>query len=298
LPQSEVDLLILIEVSAVALWSDVVMPGRNIAVEDAAIGDRSDIAAVPSIFARLRLSEGSHEALKGYSRGRVPLLWAMAQNNLGLALTSLGNKVADRRLDGTHYRQEAVAALRDALEERTRERVPLDWAATQNNLGNVLANLGLRDSGTAYLEEAIAAYESALTVRTRERVPPDWAMSTANQGVVFMLAVTPDRKRHLDLLNRGLARGFLRRNVGTGARPVRALEARVTRASFEQATPELAEMFPILESGGETAPHHDHVGKRLSDAIGLAARHLIRLKPSAPNGAISPWTRWEPATRR
>ena len=34
--------------------------------------------------------------------------------------------------------EEAVAAFRAALEERTRERVPLDWAATQNNLGVAL----------------------------------------------------------------------------------------------------------------------------------------------------------------
>jgi hypothetical protein len=48
---------------------------------------------------------------------------------------------------------EAVAAYRGALEERTRARVPLDWAATQNNLGNALQALGARESGTARLEE-------------------------------------------------------------------------------------------------------------------------------------------------
>ena len=32
--------------------------------------------------------------------------------------------------------EEAVAAYREALKERTRERVPLDWATTQVNLGN------------------------------------------------------------------------------------------------------------------------------------------------------------------
>ena len=36
----------------------------------------------------------------------------------------------------------AIAAYRAALEERTRERVPLDWAATQNNLGTALCALG------------------------------------------------------------------------------------------------------------------------------------------------------------
>jgi tetratricopeptide (TPR) repeat protein len=63
---------------------------------------------------------------------------------------------------GTGRLEEAVAAYRDALEELTHERVPLDWAATQNNLGNALTTLGERESGTARLEEAVAAYRDAL----------------------------------------------------------------------------------------------------------------------------------------
>jgi tetratricopeptide (TPR) repeat protein len=47
---------------------------------------------------------------------------------------------------------------------RTRERVPLDWAATQNNLGNALQTLGEREDGTGRLEEAVAAYRAALEV--------------------------------------------------------------------------------------------------------------------------------------
>jgi hypothetical protein len=38
-----------------------------------------------------------------------------------------------------------VVAYRAALEERTRERVPLDWAMTQNNLGSALRSLGERE---------------------------------------------------------------------------------------------------------------------------------------------------------
>jgi len=56
--------------------------------------------------------------------------------------------------------QEGIAAYRLALEERTRERAPLDWARTQNNLGPALAALGKRESRTARLEEAIAAYDA------------------------------------------------------------------------------------------------------------------------------------------
>ena len=86
------------------------------------------------------------------------------------------------RESGTARLEEAVAAYRAALEERTRERVPLDWATTQNNLGNALRTLGERESGTARLEEAVAAYRAALEERTRERVPLDWAMTQNNLG--------------------------------------------------------------------------------------------------------------------
>ena len=86
------------------------------------------------------------------------------------------------RESGTARLEEAVAAYRAALEERTRERVPLDWAGTQNNLGNALSTLGERESGTARLEEAVAAYRAALEERTRERVPLDWAMTQNNLG--------------------------------------------------------------------------------------------------------------------
>jgi tetratricopeptide (TPR) repeat protein len=57
-----------------------------------------------------------------------------------------------------------VAAYQEALKERTRERVPLDWAATQYNLGSALYELGLREADTAKLEAAVAAYQEALKV--------------------------------------------------------------------------------------------------------------------------------------
>ena len=65
------------------------------------------------------------------------------------------------RESGTARLEEAVAAYRAALQETTRERVPLQWAVTQNNLGNALRALGERESGTAHLEEAVAALRAA-----------------------------------------------------------------------------------------------------------------------------------------
>jgi predicted mannosyl-3-phosphoglycerate phosphatase (HAD superfamily) len=57
----------------------------------------------------------------------------MTQENLGLALRSLGE-----RESGTANLEAAVAAHREALEalkERTRDRVPLDWATSFGNEG-------------------------------------------------------------------------------------------------------------------------------------------------------------------
>jgi tetratricopeptide (TPR) repeat protein len=102
--------------------------------------------------------------------------------NLGAALFRRGE-----RESGTARLEEAVTACRAALEEMTRERVPLEWAMTQVNLGNALKALGERESGTARLEEAVTAYRAALEEMTRERVPLEWAKSTGNQGVALML---------------------------------------------------------------------------------------------------------------
>jgi hypothetical protein len=62
------------------------------------------------------------------------------------------------------------------------KRVPLQWALTQNNLGNALGTLGERESGTQHLTEAVAAFNETLKVWTRERVPLDWAITQNNLG--------------------------------------------------------------------------------------------------------------------
>ncbi len=92
---------------------------------------------------------------------------------------------------GTERLEQAVAAFTEALKERTRERVPLDWAATQNNLGAALTILGERESGTERLEQAVAAFTEALKERTRERVRLDWAATQNNLGRAIQLLRVP-----------------------------------------------------------------------------------------------------------
>jgi hypothetical protein len=84
-------------------------------------------------------------------------------------VNSAGPRVGERE-NGTAQLKEAVAAFREALKERTRERI--DWADTQNNLGLALVSLAEREKGRARLKEGVAALREALKERTRDRVPP------------------------------------------------------------------------------------------------------------------------------
>lgn len=60
--------------------------------------------------------------------------------------------------------------------------MPLEWATTQNNLGNALTALGERESGTERLEEAVGTYRAALEELTRDRVPLRWSGRQDNLG--------------------------------------------------------------------------------------------------------------------
>jgi tetratricopeptide (TPR) repeat protein len=87
----------------------------------------------------------------------VPLDWAMTQTNLGNALAALGE-----RESRTARLEEAVAAFREALQERTRARVPFLWAQTQENLSLVHIAFFGKDPKPRHLEAALEAVDGAL----------------------------------------------------------------------------------------------------------------------------------------
>jgi tetratricopeptide (TPR) repeat protein len=92
----------------------------------------------------------------------------------------------------------SIERNRSLLERQARARFPLDWALVQNNLGNALATLGLRERGRERLEEAVTAYEAALEELTRERVPVGWAITQNNRGIAFAaLGEREDRTEQL-----------------------------------------------------------------------------------------------------
>jgi hypothetical protein len=77
-----------------------------------------------------------------------------------------------------------------------RERAPLQWAMTQNNLGYALRALGERESGTARLEEAVAASRDALKEWTRENAPVDHDMVEKNLDRTLKLLEERTAEKH------------------------------------------------------------------------------------------------------
>jgi tetratricopeptide (TPR) repeat protein len=87
----------------------------------------------------------------------------------------------------------SVGRFKRLVEMTPRDRVPLEWAKAQNNLGIALGRLGKRESSTARLEKAVAAFREALKERRRERVPLDWAATQNNLGVMLLLVGERER---------------------------------------------------------------------------------------------------------
>jgi tetratricopeptide (TPR) repeat protein len=113
-----------------------------------------------------------HAALKERTRELFPLDWAMTTDNLSSALSKQGELELKKGSEsGKERLKQALQAYGEALEERTRERVPLEWAATQNNLGDALITLGRYEKGTEHFEKAVHACSLALEEGTPTAAP-------------------------------------------------------------------------------------------------------------------------------
>ncbi len=119
-------------------------------------------------------------ALELRTRESDPTSWARTQDNLGIVLQRLG-----QRMNDSEMLQAAAEAFRSALQVRTRESVPAEWAMTQHNLGAVLRTLSERANDPQLLQESMDAYQSALAVRTRESGMVEWAQTQNNLGNVL-----------------------------------------------------------------------------------------------------------------
>ena len=84
-------------------------------------------------------------------------------------------------------------AYRATLTEHTRERAPLAWAATQNNLGVALGALGEREAGIVRFEEAVARYHQALSIYEPARAT--FYMEMTRRNLARCEALLAERRR-------------------------------------------------------------------------------------------------------
>ena len=67
--------------------------------------------------------------------------------------------------------EKAINSSKEALKIRTVESYPLDYAMTQNNLGNAYGDLADVKDKEINLEKAINAFQEALNIYTVEKYP-------------------------------------------------------------------------------------------------------------------------------
>ena len=114
-------------------------------------------------------------------KGTDPVNWAKAQDRLGQAQQTLGDRQADPAL-----LKASVTSIEQSLTVRTQAAMPDEWAAAQNNLGNTLYTLGGRTNDIPTLERAVAAFDATLTVYTVDSNPVRWAVAQSNRASAQM----------------------------------------------------------------------------------------------------------------
>lgn len=127
--------------------------------------------------ALLEAAKCYQEALRVFSRGAYPELYALAQNNLALAYLAMPlTEASDQLRMGI-----AVQALREALTVYTRESHPEQWSSAQLNLANALQYLPSARP-EEHLAEAVELYEAVLAARDPDQDPLGYGRVLANQG--------------------------------------------------------------------------------------------------------------------
>lgn len=127
-----------------------------------------------------------NELVSQIDRSRNPSGWAAAQNSLGNALTSQGQRTVG--VEGVKQLEAAEVAFREALLVFENSGYPFDKAMVQNNLGSALLGQAERLHGPARhsaLDKALTAYRSALKVYSKDGFPESWAMVQNNLAIAL-----------------------------------------------------------------------------------------------------------------
>lgn len=129
-----------------------------------------------------------YQALEKISPTQAPDTYAMIQSNLGAAYGDLARYGVATDPQASPL-QQSIHTYQEALRYRDKEREPLKYAATQNNLGTTYWHLAqqvsTKDVAANYLHCAIAAYVEAMTHYYSQGDALNWAMIQNNLGTAY-----------------------------------------------------------------------------------------------------------------
>ncbi|MFM7529665.1 MAG: tetratricopeptide repeat protein, partial [Nodosilinea sp.] len=91
----------------------------------------------------------------------------------------------------------AIAAYTASLEVRTRENLPVDWAAAQMNLASAFQKR-IRGDRAQNIEDAIDTYQAVLQVFTKDARSVDWATTQMNLASAFQKRIRGDRAQNIE----------------------------------------------------------------------------------------------------
>ena len=118
------------------------------------------------LFYAVKMNE---RALADLDKSKDAALWAMTQNNLGIALSTLGARQSGK--DAIARLKDAITAYHKSLEVYTKDSAPMEWAMTQENMAIVYVERAAFFDGEqdqtkakADLEQAVFHVDTALSV--------------------------------------------------------------------------------------------------------------------------------------
>jgi tetratricopeptide (TPR) repeat protein len=138
-------------------------------------------------------------ALDVFTKADSPIDWATTQNNLGNAYSERikGDYPEERLRQRVENLEQSIKCYHTALEVRTQADLPIDWAMTQNNLGNAYSKR-IKGDLAENLERSIECYRAALEVRTQTDLPIAWAMTQNNLGNAYSKRINGDLAENLE----------------------------------------------------------------------------------------------------
>jgi tetratricopeptide (TPR) repeat protein len=93
---------------------------------------------------------------------------------------------------------EAIHHFQQALDALSRRDNPIEWASTQNCLGEAYRNLSLFGDRAKNLDQAIFHYLQALEIVTRQSDPDLWAAVHNNLGIAYANGASGDQAENVE----------------------------------------------------------------------------------------------------